>query len=426
MFVTVGALAQSTGSSVPSSGSGSESYGSGSSGSGSSGSGSSESGSSGSQSSGSQSSGTQSSGSDGSGNGSSSSESSSTGLSAPSSQPSSPITPLQPSVHWDTDTSDIANLVPGNNTSLYYSSDGIAGRFHQTLPFYFTNVLSTDPAVQHLFAQLSTNFSYPSVVLEHSDYVQSITIEGNALLITFTNASVYDYAEQAWSSVPSFVLVTYTEGVGNSTEQRTFWLVQGLSSGTTPNSILVQVEELAIEDAVGGIDMVWGTYTPANGTSSGTSSSGGAGTTNAGIYGNTSPGNGTLSGSNSTYTNTSGTCGAPPSATIDGFPAAACGATDFDELLDNAIGYLNFSSADLSSTLKDFAPGLTDDDPSDYEDEPSSKIRRRMLVQSRRLHRRGWFSSILKKVASTVTSAAKSIVHTVVQVRGLEIRIILR
>ena len=268
--------------------------------------------------------------------------------------------------------------------------------------------------MQHLFAQLSTNFSYPSVVLEHSAYVLSITVEGNALLITFTNASIYDYAEQAWSAVPSFVLITYADGVGSSTEQRTFWLVQGLSAGSAPNAILVQVEELAIEDAVGGIDMVWGTYTPANGTSSGADSSGGSGTTASG-YGSSSSGNGTSSG-NRTTTGTDGTCGAPPSATIDGFPAAACGAANFDELLDNAIGYLDFSSADLSATLQNFAPGLTDDDPSDYEDEPSSKIRRRMLVQNHRLHRRGWFSSIIKKVANTVTSAAQNIAHTVVQV----------
>ncbi|MCJ1293932.1 hypothetical protein MMC34_005489 [Xylographa carneopallida] len=175
-----------------------------------------------------------------------------------------------------------------------------------------------------------------------------------------------------------------------------------------------EVEELAIEDAVGGIDMVWGTYTPANGTSSGADSSGGSGTTASG-YGSSSSGNGTSSG-NRTTTGTDGTCGAPPSATIDGFPAAACGAANFDELLDNAIGYLDFSSADLSATLQNFAPGLTDDDPSDYEDEPSSKIRRRMLVQNHRLHRRGWFSSIIKKVANTVTSAAQNIAHTVVQV----------
>ena len=323
-------------------------------------------------------------------------------IASPSAQASASNTLLQPAVHWDTDISDISQLAPSNHSNLYYSSSGTAGMSKLiAVLFCFTDISFIDPSEQHLFGQLSTNFSYPSVVLEHSVYVQLTTLDGAGLLITFSSADAYVYAKESWSAIPTFVLVTYTEGIGNSSDQRAFWLIQKIIAGAYQNAILAEAKELAIENAISGIDMAWGTHTPTNSTGMNSSmSNSGSGTTT----GSQGSGNGTKSGatnfltgsgSSSASSSTNATCGQPPASTIEEFPAAKCGASDFDEILDDAIGYLDFNDTrDFDSSIEDFAPGLTDDNASDYEDELSSKLRRRV-----KLHRRGWFSSIVRKVA---------------------------
>ena len=208
------------------------------------------------------------------------------------------------------------------------------------------------------------------MVLEHSQYVKSVDCAGDGLLVTFTDSKAYDFAKSSWSSTSDFVLVTYTNGCGSSNEQRTFWLVDHLNFLDDKNAIdCVTQKELAVEDAIDGVDMVWGTYRPENSTVHFNSTSGGP------PYANSTSG--------SSGNSTGGSCGPPPSAKIDGFPTAPCGASDFDKMLDDEIGYLNFDSADYSASLREFAPGIEDTNPADDTGLPTTGLRRRSRLQRR-------------------------------------------
>ena len=79
-------------------------------------------------------------------------------------------------------------------------------------------------------------------------------------------------------------------------------------------------------------------------------------------------------------------CTTPSSNTINGMPAFACG-PDFDETLDNYLGYLSGSDTDANSTLAALVPGYN-----------SVTVR---------LARRGFFSKLkaaVKSVAKVVES----------------------
>lgn len=241
------------------------------------------------------------------------------------------------------------------------------------------NLNPVDPSVEHVFAQLSTNMSYPSVVLEHSDSVQSVGCENDILDIKFKTKKAFEYAESAWSSVPNFVLVTNIAGCGSSTDQRAFWLVDHLKVHDFDFSIIVVTkQELVIKDAIQDVDMIWGTYKPDNSSTFFSSLS----SPNPDGYPSGFP--------NTNQSNSSpGDCGRPPASKIDGFPTASCGAPDFDQQLDNTIGYLDFNDSDYSASLRAFAPGLEDFSSSDDQGFESPDLRRRSILQ-----RRGWFDYV--------------------------------
>ena len=234
------------------------------------------------------------------------------------------------------------------------------------------NPFASDPTLEHAFAHLSANLAHPAVILDHSDYIKSVQCQGHDLEISFTDNEAYAFAKEAWAQEKDFVLATYTTGCGTSTNQRTFWLIDHFVSGRCATCITAVVQhEIAVEDAIHGVEMVWGTYAPAE------------------SMGKTTPSRQqrrqTSSGSNST-----GGCGPAPSGRIDGLPTATCNSTTFDEDLDNAIGYLPFDEDDYSENLRSFAPGLGDFTPD------SNQGFGPMLQNGTRLTRRqakkgGWF-----------------------------------
>lgn len=275
---------------------------------------------------------------------------------------------LLPAVHWDHPVDDIQNLSPSSNSDLYYSAGGVS-----------------DPSIQHLFASLSATLSYECVILEHSSYVASTSCSDDGILVTFTSVEAFNFAYEAWSEVASgFVLVTYTDGChGDSDQQRTFWLIDSLELLNSTLSIQAVVqEELAIEDAVYGVEMVWGTYYPSFNQTNGTFSASNSNSTSGSAV--SSSGSSNSTSSSNTTTNGS-SCGAAPSFTIDGLPAVDCGDANFDTNLDSLIGYLDFSSADYASSIQDFAPDISFDAEDLNDDE--TQLDRRSL----QLRKRGFF-----------------------------------
>ena len=233
----------------------------------------------------------------------------------------------------------------------------------------------SDPTVQHIFAQVSTNLHYPAVVLDHSSSIKSVQCQGQDLLIMFSSKSAYDFSIASWASVSSFVLVTYTDGCGISTEQRTFWLIDHLSHGACDTCIIASAQkELAVEDAMHGVDMVWGTYDPRSPPDPSKRA--------RQIQPLDTSSNVTALAKRQ---NNSG-CGEPSSPRIDGLPTAACGSPTFDQDLDDAIGYLDFSDANFNASIRNFAPGLEN-----YTVTGDSPLR---LRRDSRPMRRDIFSSI--------------------------------
>ena len=146
------------------------------------------------------------------------------------------------------------------------------------------------------------------------------------------------------------------------------------------------------------VEVTWGTYQPNYKTGNSASSkpnktypnrgTGGHGNFTFGNATNAINGTNALNGTNAINA-TNATCGAPPSRMIDGFFTAACGSPTFDQDIDNEIGFLNFDSSDYSASLKDFAPGLSDDD-NESDNEDFGPIERRRAA----LKRRSFFGSI--------------------------------
>lgn len=198
---------------------------------------------------------------------------------------------------------------------------------------------------------MSANLAHPAVILDHSDYVKSVQCQGYGLEIAFTDNEAYTFAKDAWASEKDFVLATYTTGCGASTDQRTFWLIDHFTPGHCSTCIVAVVEqELAVEDAIHGVEILWGTYAPAADN---------VGKAARSLLKHHQTSDGSL---------TAGECGQAPSSRIDGLPTATCNSITSDEDLDNAIGYLPFDEDDYSQDLKSFAPGLDDLPPAVTKD----------------------------------------------------------
>ncbi|KAI4724435.1 hypothetical protein E4T49_07826 [Aureobasidium sp. EXF-10728] len=330
---------------------------------------------------------------------------------------------LLPAVHWDYPVGDIHNLAPSNSSNLYYSSNGVS-----------------DPSVQHLFATVSTTLMYESVVLDHSAFVANTSCFNDGIMVTFTSSEAFNFASTSWSASSSgFVLVTYTDGChGASDQQRTFWLINSLELLADSLSILANVEtELAVENALHEVDLQWGTYYPSSNSTNGTSS-GNSGSTSSGSSSGSSnggSGSGSMSGSGSSASNTTtGTgsssassnsttgsangsaCGNAPASVIDGLPAANCGDATFDAELDNAIGYLDFSSApEDGSSIAEFLPDapVSSTDLANAED--SAPLSQRSVALDKR-----WGWNPFRAIADAVVSVAK----TVVQVATAPVRLV--
>ena len=277
---------------------------------------------------------------------------------------------------------------------------------------------------------MTSELKHPAVVLEHSEYISSVQCSAKGLRVTFKQKKPYQYAKKAWTAADTFMLVTYTNGCGSSNDQRTFWQIDHLETDSSSLCITAVVQqELAVEDAMEGVDMIWGTYKPDatssmtfktpphpgptggyypyhpkgyppyGGSSYGPRSSSYHGPTYTTGY----PGTATRPSSSGPTGGSSGNssvtaCGKPPAAQIDGFPTAECGSEDFDQQLDDAIGYLSFDDADYEASLRAFAPGLDKFDASENEGIGASRLRRR------RLQKRNWFMDNIINVSPCLIS----------------------
>lgn len=229
-----------------------------------------------------------------------------------------------------------------------------------------------------------------------------------------------------------FILATSTSGCDalNSTAIHAYFLVSSVSfSGL--DAILTAVE-IALENVMNDVDLTWGHYNAGNSSSAngGGASGSGAGSSGigpgfsgsgTGLSGNVTSA-GSAGGAGGNGNTTAFGCGQPPASMIDGFPTASCG-DNFDSTLDAALGYLSFDPQSFTSTLADVAPGITDDNIDDYEDDDIADTAEN-AASSRRgrslnlLNEKRWgFSvrSFFQKASNAIVSGVQQVTTAVKQ-----------
>lgn len=301
------------------------------------------------------------------------------------------VTPPQPLIHpvvpWNADLANLGNLDPTLSSVLFFTD---SGRF--------------DISVVQLFAALHMSPFFPTVILSHSSWVGQVTCKNKMIEVPFTSDAAYQRVSKSWSRTGPFMIVTHTEGCAPSTKQdeRTFWLVKGLTFDDAHRTVDANALQVALEDVVGHMQINFGAgQTPSTGTGN-TPSTGTGNTPSTGTGQNPSTGTGNTGTSPSPGTPSSGSGGTSPSPGVPTPPVtgsclatpALCNVADFDRSLDNALGYYDFEN-DFSNSLKQFAPGLPSFDRSYYENliaDPNARRDLNLLVK------RGWFSKIVKAV----------------------------
>lgn len=126
--------------------------------------------------------------------------------------------------------------------------------------------------MEHLFAQVNTTFVYPAVTIPHTSLVSNVSCiaNGTSLAIAFTSNDAYQYAATHWTVGKSgLLLITETLGCSAANDgQHTYWLVDRLAFNNGTMTVIAHVQELAVQDALDNVSLVWGSWTPAGQTPS--------------------------------------------------------------------------------------------------------------------------------------------------------------
>jgi PAN domain len=208
---------------------------------------------------------------------------------------------LGPIAPFDTDMASMDVIAPAVSAGLFYGGSSNA-----------TNSTGNSTAPETV-AKLSLTFQYPSVVLDHSIFITA-SCSGGVLTALFSTSQSFAQAQSTWPVGKSFLLITGDPSCGDGT-QNSFFLATSVtfSAGSKTASALGSIVDLV--DIFEDMGLDFGTV-HSNGTS----------------------------GSNSTAAPY--VCGSPGNSTIDGLPTAPCG-TNFDQALNNQLGYYSGAEADL-------------------------------------------------------------------------------
>lgn len=101
---------------------------------------------------------------------------------------------LFPSDSWDHDLFNLDNLTPRTVTNFTI----------RTLAPMMSSKLCCaehiDPAVEHLFATIDTQYHYLAVATSHPKYIHSIScLDTESLVITFNDKKAYEHAKAHWT-----------------------------------------------------------------------------------------------------------------------------------------------------------------------------------------------------------------------------------
>lgn len=292
-----------------------------------------------------------------------------------------PLATFVPALSWHTDRSSLDNLKPRTNSQVYFTENGRA-----------------DPHTAHVFALMDATSNHPSVMLDHTDAVKNVSCGDGIITLDFTDPRARSHAEKVWGD-GEFAAITSSARCGGG--QPSYWHVNHANFPPNSSRVLLHGTEVGVEHALDEVSLSWGTHVPNK------------------KHDRRSSGNQTdvktvtVSAYSSSAMPTA--CGSPPAPTISGLPAVACG-DDFDERLNNAIGYLDFNDDNFSESLRQFAPGLSDTNVDDYQ---TDDIEYSAINPRAALRRRGggfwsvtaFLQAIYHAMTNTVSAAANSVAN---------------
>jgi len=226
------------------------------------------------------------------------------------------------------------------------------------------------------FVSLS-NLRYPTVILEHVDYVVEQSCSGDILHIKFANEQSLQFAVQTWSEsvAAGLVLLVYCPTCGSShPSDRAWMLVHDITFDLNTLTISCQSTEITIDDIGSTVKVALGTTTAASSSPSSTEigkfppelsstlSQVTSRTVGSSVISpvtmSTAPPSISFSTSKgsptSSLTQISGSSLSPPSAT----PTFSSNDLDFDVALDNQLGYLDPNSPGFWTQLLPGVAGL--------------------------------------------------------------------
>lgn len=116
------------------------------------------------------------------------------------------------------------------------------------------------------FAHVTTNFTYPSVILEHSGLIDNVacrTLSSDAsrveLNISFSNIEAYQSAKWNWTQHADLVLITYIPGCGlSASDQRAFWKADVVRFDDIIQNVFATAHEIPLQESVSHMDLEWG------------------------------------------------------------------------------------------------------------------------------------------------------------------------
>jgi len=129
------------------------------------------------------------------------------------------------------DPSDLNNIVPKSNLSLFYGSN--------------------DTSTPDSNAQVSLQMKVPSVLLEEILSVRSVVCSDTGVVVTFDDLAGYEKSMSEWPASGDFVLFTNHLGNCDTEFERGLFLVDGLTFDETTLTVVATAEKSDFQSTAG-------------------------------------------------------------------------------------------------------------------------------------------------------------------------------
>ncbi|KAF4989609.1 hypothetical protein FGRMN_9016 [Fusarium graminum] len=108
-----------------------------------------------------------------------------------------------------------------------------------------------------VFTEANFTFRYPSVPLDHSAYVSSVSCTKGALTALITNNAAYNYAKKQWSGAGKIIFITSVDGCGEDYANDLF-LADTVSFSDSTNSFTAKGSTVQYHDVHERYSLRWG------------------------------------------------------------------------------------------------------------------------------------------------------------------------